>query len=314
MKTMSDQSLSSFGYAYFQGKIVPFEDAKVSIATHALNYGTGVFEGIRAYWNKEHEQLYILKGPEHYVRMLQSCRILKIQINETVNEMMAATKEILNKSGYREDVYIRPLAYKADPVIKVKLSGIRDDFCIFTVPLGDYLDVSKGLHIGISPWRRLDDNAIPTRAKATGSYINAALAVDDLIASGFDDGIMLTPDGHVAEGTASNLFMVRGDKLITSPVSDAILEGITRYTLLELAEQAGLKIEIRSIDRTELYIADELFLCGTGVQLAPVTKVDHRPVGNGNPGETTLTLQKLYFDAVRGHNQAFHHWLTPVYE
>lgn len=310
---MSSSQSSSFGYAYFLGNIVPFEEAKVSIATHALNYGTGVFEGIRAYWNKEQKQLYILKGHEHYVRMLQSCRIMKIQIKESVQEMMDATIEILRRSGYQEDVYIRPLAYKADPVIKVKLSGIRDEFSIFTVPLGDYLDVNKGLHIGISPWRRLDDNAIPTRAKATGSYINAALAVDDLIASGFDDGIMLTPDGHVAEGTASNLFMVRGDKLITSPVSDAILEGITRTTLLELAEQAGMNIEVRSIDRTELYVADELFLCGTGVQLAPVTKVDHRIVGNGEPGEKTLALQKLYFDAVRGNNPAFQHWLTPVY-
>jgi len=301
-------------YAYFQGGIVPLEQAKVSIATHALNYGTGVFEGIRAYWNKSQEQLYILKGPEHYERMLQSCRILKIQLSETLDEMMQATIDILQKTGYQEDVYIRPLAYKADPIIKVKLSGIRDELGIFTVPLGEYLDVNKGLHIGVSPWRRLDDNAIPTRAKATGSYINAALAVDDLIESGFDDGVMLTPDGHVAEGTAANLFMVRGDKLITSKVSDAILEGITRSSLIELARDAGLTVEERSIDRTELYVADELFLCGTGVQVAPVTKVDHRPVGSGLPGDRTLTLQQLYFDAVRGNNPKYHSWLTPVYK
>jgi branched-chain amino acid aminotransferase len=306
--------LNQVSYAYFEGKIVPLQDANVSIATHAFNYGTGVFEGIRAYWNSTHEELYVLKGPEHYVRMLQSCRILKIRIPETVEQLMETTVEILQRSEYREDVYIRPLAYKADPVVKVKLSGIRDACSIFTVPLGDYLDVNKGLHVGISPWRRLDDNAIPTRAKATGSYINAALAVDDLLESGFDDGIMLTPDGHVAEGTASNLFMVRGDKLITSPVSDAILEGITRTTLLELAQDAGMKIEVRSIDRTELYVADELFMCGTGVQVAPVTKVDHRPVGSGRPGDKTLTLQKLYFDAVRGNNPAYRHWLTPVYK
>ncbi|WP_346773933.1 branched-chain amino acid transaminase [Brevibacillus sp. SYP-B805] len=300
-------------YAYFEGAVVPLEEAKVSIATHALNYGTGVFEGIRAYWNKEQKQLYVLKGPEHYVRMVQSCRIMKIHLQESIDDMMNATVEILRRSGYQEDVYIRPLAYKADPVIKVKLSGIRDAFAIFTVPLGDYLDVNKGLHLGISPWRRLDDNAIPTRAKATGSYINAALAVDDLIESGFDDGIMLTQDGHVAEGTAANLFMVRGGKLITSPVTDAILEGITRSTLLELAKDAGINVEIRSIDRTELYVADELFLCGTGVQVAPVTRVDHRPVGSGAAGELTLQLQKLYFDAVRGNNPAYRHWLTPVY-
>lgn len=304
----------SASYAYFQGNIVPMEEAKVSIATHALNYGTGVFEGIRAYWNPSHRQLYILKGPEHYVRMLQSCRILKIHLPETVEDMMNATISILAKTGYEEDVYIRPLAYKADPVIKVKLSGIRDELGIFTVPLGQYLDVNKGLHIGVSPWRRLDDNAIPTRAKACGSYINAALAVDDLMESGFDDGVMLTPDGHVAEGTAANLFMIRGDKLITSQVSDAILEGITRSSILELARHAGMQVEERAIDRTELYVADELFLCGTGVQVAPVTKVDHRPVGTGAPGEKTLILQQLYFDAVRGDNPAYHSWLTPVYQ
>lgn len=300
-------------YAYFEGKVVPLHEAKISIATHAFNYGTGVFEGIRAYWNQAHKELYVLKGPEHYDRMKQSCRILKIHIEETVEQLMAVTVEILQQSGYQEDVYIRPLAYKADPVIKVKLSGISDACCIFTVPLGDYIDVNKGLHVGISPWRRLDDNAIPTRAKATGSYINAALAVDDLLQSGFDDGIMLTPDGHVAEGTASNLFMLRGGKLVTSPVSDAILEGITRSTLLQLAEDAGLTVEVRTIDRTELYVADELFMCGTGVQVAPVTKVDHRPIGDGRPGDKTLTLQKLYFDAVRGNNPAYGHWLTPIY-
>lgn len=300
-------------YAYFEGKVVPVEEAKVSIMTHALNYGTGVFEGIRAYWNPDHNQLYLLKGPEHYERMLQSCRIMKIRLRENIDQMMNVTLEILRKTGYQEDVYIRPLAYKADPVIKVKLSGLRDELAIFTVPLGDYLDVNKGLHIGISPWRRLDDNAIPTRAKATGSYINTALAVDDLMESGFDDGVMLTPDGHVAEGTAANLFMIRGGKLVTSPVSDAILEGITRSALLDLARDAGFEVVVRPIDRTELYVADELFLCGTGVQIAPVTRVDHRPVGDGRPGDKTLTLQKLYFDAVRGCNPAYQHWLTPVY-
>jgi branched-chain amino acid aminotransferase len=301
------------GYAYFNGQIVPMADAKVSIATHALNYGTGCFEGIRAYWNKDQEQMYALKLREHYERIEQSCRILKITLPISVNEMVEVTKELLKKNDYKQDVYIRPLAYKSAPVIKVGLTGLEDAFNIFCAPMGDYV-ATTGLHLGVSSWRRLDDNAVPSRGKVTGSYINAALAVDDLQQSGFDDGIMLTADGHVAEATSANMFMVRDGKLITTPVSDSILEGITRKSVLELALNENIPVEVRTIDRTELYVADEIFLCGTGVQVAPVIKVDHRPVGTGKSGDLTLTIQRLYFDAVRGVNKDYQSWLTPVYE
>lgn len=300
------------GYAYFNGKIVHMSEAKVSIATHALNYGTGCFEGIRAYWNEKEEQMYVLKLREHYERMIKSCRILKIHVQETLEDMMEATLEMLRKCAYRSDVYIRPLAYKSAPIIKVALTGVEDAFNIFCTPMGDYVPTT-GLHIGVSNWRRLDDNAIPSRAKVTGSYINAALAVDDLHQSGFDDGVMLTPEGHVAEGTSANLFIVRDGKLITSAVSDAILEGITRSALIELAQNEGIPVEVRTIDRTELYVAEEAFLCGTGAQVAPVTKIDHRPVGSGLPGEITLSLQNIYFATVRGQDKRYTHWVTPVW-
>jgi len=301
------------GYAYFAGTIVPFSEAKISIATHAFNYGTACFEGIRAYWNAEQEELFVLKLREHYERMHRSAHILKMTPPLSVDEMVEVTVELLRANAFRTDVYIRPILYKAEPLISVKLSGIRDDFCVYCVPLGDYFDTETGLHMGVSPWRRVDDNAIPARAKINGSYINAALASDDARAAGFDEAIMLTPEGHVAEGSSANLFLVRGGRLVTSPVSDSILEGITRGMVLELARDLGFETEVRPIDRTELYVAEEMFLCGTGVQIAPVTKVDHRPIGNGKPGPMTRALQERFFAAVRGRDERYAHWLTPVY-
>lgn len=305
--------VSGDSYAYFRGEFIPLSQANVSIATHALNYGTGCFEGIRAYWNPQRKQLYGLKVREHYERMANSCRILKIKLPHSPAELTEITRKLLEMNDYRQDVYIRPLAFKATTAIGVKLTGLEDAFGIFTVPMGDYLDTQKGLHLAVSSWTRLDDNSIPTRAKVTGSYINAALAVDDARAAGYDDCVMLTPDGHVAEGSSCNLFMVRDGKVITSPVTEAILEGITRRALLGLAADLGYPTEVRPIDRTELYIADEVFLVGTGVQVAPVTRVEHRPVGNGELGPITRRIQETYFAAVRGDNPRYADWLTPVY-
>ena len=300
-------------YAYFRGEFVLLSECKVSVATHALNYGTGCFEGIRAYWNPRQGQLYALKLKEHYIRMANSSRILKIKLPHTVDELTEITVKLLALNGYRQDVYIRPLAFKSTEAIGVRLAGLDDAFTIFTVPMGDYLDTKKGLHLTVSSWVRIDDNSIPSRAKITGSYINPALAVDDAHESGFDDAVMLTPDGHVAEGTTCNLFMVRDGKVITTPVTDGILEGITRQALFGLTKDLGIAAEVRSIDRTELYVADEIFLSGTGVQVAPVTQLDHRPIGSGKPGDLTLQIQQAYFAACRGDDPKYLKWLTPVY-
>lgn len=305
--------VSGDSYAYFHGEFLPLSQCNVSVATHALNYGTGCFEGIRAYWNAKHGQLYGLKVREHYNRMANSCRILKIRLPHTPAELVAITRQLLEKNGYRQDVYIRPLAFKATTAIGVKLTGLEDAFAIFTVPMGDYLDTEKGLHLCVSSWMRPDDNAVPSRAKVTGSYINTALAVDDARQAGFDDCVMLTPDGHVAEGSACNLFLIREGKLITSPVTEAILEGITRQALLGMIADLGYQAEVRPIDRTELYVADEVFLCGTGVQVAPVTRIDHRPIGDGKVGPITKRIQEAYFAAVRGEDPKYRDWLVPVY-
>jgi branched-chain amino acid aminotransferase len=303
------------GEAFFDDEFVPLAEANVSIATHALNYGTGCFEGIRAYWNEDRDQLYVLKMKEHYERLAQSARILGLELNYSVGELCEITLELLRRNEYRQNTYIRPLLFKSDPEISLMLSGIETMFAMFCVPMGDYLDTSQGLKCGVSSWARLNDNALPARAKATGAYINACLASEEARKTGFDEAIVLTGDGHVSEGASANMFMVRDGVLITSPVSDSILEGVTRAAIMELAEEeVGVPVNVRSIDRTELYIADELFYCGTGVQVAPITSVDHRPVGDGKPGELTTKLQNIYFEAAVGDNPQYSDWVEAVYE
>ena len=301
------------GYAYFQSAIVPMADAKVSVATHALNYGTGCFEGIRGYWNEREGQLYLLKLAEHYRRFLKSCHVLKIATELSVEDLCRITREVVQRCGYRQDVYVRPLAYKASPVIKVGLRGLRDEVTVFAVPMGNYVKID-GLRLMTSPWQRINDNAIPARSKVTGGYINAALAVDDAQQRGFDDAVMLTRDGHVSEATSANLFIVGDGRLITTPVTDDILVGITREAVQGLADDLGIPVESRGIDRTELFVADEVFLCGTGVQLAAVTEIDGRVIGAGGTGPVTAALQQAYFAAVRGEDPRYKDWVTPVYD
>ncbi|MCL6454490.1 MAG: branched-chain amino acid transaminase [Alicyclobacillus sp.] len=300
------------GYCFFKGQIVPLADANVNISTHALNYGTGCFEGIRAYWNEEQEQLYIMKGLEHYQRLLKSCKILKIQCPYTAQQLLDYTVEILAKNQYRQNVYIRPLAFKASQVIKVTLSGLRDEVAIFAVPMGDYVK-TEGLSAVVSNWQRVSDNIIPSRAKVTGGYINAALANDAATTDGYDEAIMLSTDGQVSEASSANFFIVREGTLVTTPITSDILEGITRRAVLQLADALGIPYEVRAIDRTELYVADEMFLAGTGAQIASITSVDRRPVGDGTTGPITEQLQALYGRAVRGQDERYRDWLTPVY-
>jgi branched-chain amino acid aminotransferase len=300
-------------WAFFDGEFVPLRDAKVSVLTHAFNYGTGVFEGIRAYWNAERGQLYGLHLLEHYRRLHRSCRIMKLDLPYSPERLVEITLELLRRSGYREDCYVRPLVYKSSELIGVRLHDLESAFTVFAVPFGTYIDIDRGISCGVSSWRRVDDNAIPARSKITGSYVNAALAKTEAQEAGYDEAIVLTNDGHVSEGSAENLFMVRGGTLITPPVSDNILEGIVRGSIMRIAGDLGIPLLERSIDRTELYIADELFLCGTGAQLSPVTSVDHRKVGDGTPGPITQRLSRVYFDAVRANSDRYKEWVTPVY-
>jgi len=301
-------------YAFFKDNIVPLEEAKVGIMTHALHYGTGCFEGIRAYWNHEHEQLYVFRLAEHYERLHHSSRILYINLAYSVEVLCSTTLELLQREGYREDVYIRPLSYKSGEKMGVRMDDVEDSFAIYTIPFGRYIEKEEGASAMVSPWRRNSDNALPARAKVTGGYVNSALARSDAAIKGFDEAIVLNDDGHVSEGSAENLFLVRNGKLITPSITENILEGITRATIMQLASEVlGLEVVERRVDLTELYVADEAFFCGTGVQVAAITSIDRRLVGTGKIGPLTQRIRDLYFNVVRGNEAAYASWCTPVY-
>jgi len=301
-------------YAFFEGKIVPFSEAKVSIATHALHYGTGAFGGLRGYWNADKEELYVFRPIDHFTRLLGSARMLRMDLPYTAAQLVDILVELLRTEDMREDCYIRPLIYKATPTIGVRLHDLEDRFAVFALPYGQYLEQEEGMHVTISSWRRIDDNAIPARGKITGAYINSALIVSDAKAAGFDDALVLNEDGHIAEAAAANFFIVRGGVAITPPITANILEGITRRTVIQLLqEELGVEVVERNIDRTELYICDEAFSCGTGYQVAAVTRVDYRNIGNGLMGPVTSRLRDLYFDIVRGRKPKYASWLVPVH-
>ncbi len=298
-------------WCYHGGELQKLGDVRLSPATHALNYGTGVFEGIRAYWSEERGTLQVLKLREHYERFEKSCRLLRLDLTHTVDELCDITLEILRRNAPREDTYIRPLAYKAAESVGVNLKG-RSELSIFTVPMGNYVELT-GLKVCVSSWRRTPDNAIPARAKCTGSYVNTALAVDQAHRAGYDDAIFLTQDGQVSEASAANIFLVRKGQLVTPPVTADILEGITRDAVMELAEkELGMPVLEREVGRTELYAADEVFLSGTGFQIAPVVAVDDRAIGTGNIGPVAERLQELYFKAARGGWDAYADWTVAV--
>jgi branched-chain amino acid aminotransferase len=302
-------------FAYLRGEFLPLDDANINVRTHAFLYGTAVFEGVKAYWIAETGQMAVFRMADHYKRLLQSCKILRLRSPHNAEEMGNLTTELIRRNQCQSATYIRPIVYKADlrigPILTVE--NTKDDFCLFTVPMDAYLNTNNGLHVGVSSWRRLDDNAIPARAKVSGAYVNTALAKTDGHMAGYDDVVVLTNEGHVAEGSAMNLFLVRDGQLITSSVTENILEGITRATIAELAEQElGLKVVSRPIDRTELYVADEAFFVGTATEVAPITRIDHRPVGDGNLGKITTSLKDLFDKAIHGHLPKYEHWLTRV--
>lgn len=296
------------------GEFVPIERGMISVRTHGFAYGTGCFEGIRGYWNESEQQIYLFRLREHYERLMRSCAILQISLPYTVDQLIDISTELVQRNGQRQDVYLRPVAYKADQTIGVRLHGLQDDFIITSEPVGNYID-TNGMSAGVSSWRRIDDNAIPARAKIIGAYVNSAFAKSEAMQNGFDEAIMLTHEGHVSEGSAENIFLVINGELVTPAPTENILLGITRDTVIELARREfGRITRERQIDRTELYVADEIFMCGTGAQIAPIISVDHRPVGNGQIGPISSAIQQLYNDVVRGRSSDYRtQWCTPVH-
>jgi branched-chain amino acid aminotransferase len=299
---------------FMNGEFLPAEQGVISVRTHAFAYGTACFEGIRGYWNEKEQQVYLFRAREHYERLLRSCKVLHITLPYTADQLVELSLELIRRNGQREDVYLRPVAYKTDETIGVKLHGLKDDLIITSEPQGNYIEIT-GLRCGVSSWRRIDDNAIPARAKISGAYVNSAFAKSEALQNGFDEAIMLTNEGHVSEGSAENIFLVVNGELVTPAPSENILLGITRDTIIELARrELGMITRERQVDRTELYGADEIFMCGTGAQIAPVIEVDHRPIGTGKVGPVSSALQQLYFDVVRGNRPEYREqWCTPVF-
>jgi branched-chain amino acid aminotransferase len=301
-------------WVFFDGEFSRYHDVKLGLMTHALHYGTGVFEGIRAYWNAKAQQLFLLQAAMHYERMRRSASVMRMKLPHSTEELVNFTVELLRKNGFKSDVYVRPLLYTSSEEIGVRLHGLNHDFFIYAVPFGEYVSVEKGIRCMVSTWRRVPDQSLPARAKITGSYAQSALAKSEAVEAGYDEAIVLDVSGNVSEGSAENLFMYKDGMFVTPPVTDDILEGVTRQLLIGvIKDELGLSVVERSIDRTELYTCDELLLCGTGAQISPVVEVDRRPVGNGQVGEFTQELQNIYFGAVRGETPKYKDWTIPIY-
>ena len=298
-------------YAFFKGDIVPLSEAKVNVMTHALHYGTGVFEGIRGNWNEEQGVVNIFRLREHYERLIRGCRLLMLDIPYSVNQLCDITVDLVERNRHQQDIYIRPLAYKsAELVANLKLQDLESDFTLITVPFGNYLG-SDTLRCCTSSWRRVDDPMIPARLKICGIYVNSILAKTEATMAGFDEAIILNHDGHVCEGSGENLFLVVDGRLHTPCLEDNVLPGITRDTVIQLVQsELGLEVVERSIDRSELYLADEVFLTGTAAHLTPVIELDSRPIADGKTGPISSQLQSMYFDIVAGRNPKYLHWCT----
>lgn len=299
-------------YAFFHNKFVTLSEAKLGVMTNFFHYGTGVFEGIYGYWNSKQQQIYIFCLKEHYERLLRGCQVLKIDLPYSVDDLCRITVELVEKCGFQEDnIYIRPLAYKSSEALGVRLHDMEADFLVFAFPWGPYLKTDKA-RCCVSSWRFPSE--VP-RAKLTGLYITNALAKTEAVERGYDEAIMLTPDGYVAEGSGENIFLLINGELVTPASYDGILMGITRNVVMKLAEaELGIKTTERHVNRIELYSAGECFLTGTAANITPVAEIDGRKIGNGEIGEITKKLQKIYSDVIRGNNPKYLSWCTPVYK
>jgi len=300
-------------WAFLDGKIIPIDEAKLDIRACLLHYGTGIFEGIRAYWNEEQKGMYIFRAKEHYERQISNAKIIAMDVQYTPEELIKVTVELLKRENFSENTYIRPLAYYNSPNLMDKLDCSKYGFLIFTFPMADLRDLNMGIDVCVSSWTRLNDNMIAPRGKIVGAYVNIALIIHEARLNGYDDALVLTKDGHIAEGAGQNLIIVRKNKIISPPVTDDILEGITLDSMTTLFEdELGMSIERRSIDRTEIYQCEEIFYCGTGMQVTPIISVDRRKIGDGKPGKYTRKIQRIFFDIVYGRNDKYMNWLTEV--
>lgn len=303
---------ATFPYAFFQGNVVPIEDAKISIMTNSLQYGTGYFGGIRGYYNKERKILSLFRIDDHFKRFLDSANILGCEFPYTQEQLREITVNLVKKNKPTTDSYVRLYAYVGNSELGPNLANVTLDFALYMIPLQEYMPLSKGLSLIVSSWQRVSDNAIPARGKISGAYVNSALARKEATDGGFDEAIMLNKFGRVSEGSVENLFIVRNNTILTPDYSEGILEGMTRRSVIEIAEDMGFKIIERPIERSELYVADEVFLTGTACQIAWIEQIDKRIIGKGEIGPITKKLKETFFKIVRGEEKKYNRWCTKV--
>lgn len=303
---------ATFPYAFFQGNVVPIEDAKISIMTNSLQYGTGYFGGIRGYYNKERKMLSLFRIDDHFKRFLDSANILGCEFPYTQEQLREITVNLVKKNKPTTDSYVRLYAYVGNSELGPNLANVTLDFALYMIPLQEYMPLSKGLSLIVSSWQRVSDNAIPARGKISGAYVNSALARKEATDGGFDEAIMLNKFGRVSEGSVENLFIVRNNTILTPDYSEGILEGMTRRSVIEIAEDMGFKIIERPIERSELYVADEVFLTGTACQIAWIEQIDKRIIGKGEIGPITKKLKETFFKIVRGEEKKYDRWCTKV--
>jgi branched-chain amino acid aminotransferase len=302
-------------FVFFKGRVIPYSEAKIGVLTHALNYGTAIFGGLRGYWNDDEKQLFVFRPNDHFRRFLQSGKLMCMELGFSQEELVRALVELLRTENLREDCYVRPLAFYGDEIIGVRLHDLHPELSMVAIPFGQYNQNEEGMHVTVSAWRRVDDNVIPARGKIAGAYVNSAFAKTDALRAGFDEVIVLSHEGHISEGSAANFFLLRNGAFATPPITENVLEGITRRTVMQLIrDELKMEVQERQIDRTELYLADEAFFCGTGAQISAITRVDYRLIGTGVMGEGTARLRKIYFDVVRGRAPKYREWCYPVYE
>lgn len=299
--------------AFHQGEFKPLKDCTVNIMTHALQYGTMVFGGIRGYYNKNKDNVFLFRPYDHFQRLHNSAKIMQMKPPYSIEEMVNILKELVKRNQYKSNIYFRPFIYKSALRLSPSLHDVEDSFSVYTLLLDDYLDTNRGLRVAVSSWRRIDDNIIPTRAKVSGGYANSALAKSEALLNGFDEAIFLDTRGYVSEGSAENIFIVRNGVLYTPPNHAALLEGITRRSIIEIAKRENIPIEIRDIARSELYIADEVFFTGTGAQVAWIAEIDRRIIGKGSIGPITKHLKEKFNKIVYGEDPDYIDWIVSVY-
>ncbi len=298
---------------FFQGEFRPLKEANVNIQTHALQYGTACIGGMRAYWNKIKNNLFLFRIEDHIHRLLNSAKILMMNMPYSEKELIEISKQVLSKGEWKQNVYLRPIIYKSSDELTPIMHSTEDSFALYAIPLNDYMDVNKGLTTSISSWRRMGDYQIPAVAKTSAGYLNSSLAKSEATLHGYDEAIFLDNSGHVSEGSAENLFIVREGTLITPDISSSILEGIVRKTIIKLARDMDFPVIERKVSRTELYTCDEAFFVGSGVQVAWIKSVDTREIGDGKQGALTKRIQELFFRVVRGEEKIYSSWLAPIY-